>query len=70
MIRLSRFRNRLAEAEVVRRSGLFPGAAILQGIFAGPVLMSLANNLLTAGLMATACIIEIFSYHLIQAVLG
>ena len=53
MIRLSRFRNRLAEAEAFRRSRLFLGPAILQGIFPGPVLMSLANNLLTAGLMAT-----------------
>ena len=53
MIRLSRFRNRLAEAVAVRRSSLFLGTAILQGIFSGPVLMSLANNLLTAGLMAT-----------------
>ena len=49
MIRLSRFRNRLAEAVAVRRSRLFLSTAILQG----PVLMSLANNLLTAGLMAT-----------------
>ena len=53
MIRLSRFRNRLAEAVAVRRSRLFLGTVILQGIFSGPVLMSLANSLLTAGLMAT-----------------
>ena len=52
-IQFSRFRNCPAEAEAVRRSGLFLGTAILQGVFLGPVLMSLANSLLTAGLTAT-----------------
>jgi hypothetical protein len=44
MIRLIRFHNRLAEAVAVRRSRLFLGTAVLQDIFAGPVLMSLANS--------------------------
>ena len=53
IIQFSRFRICPAEAVAVRRSGLFLGAAILEGIFPGPVLMSLANSLLTAGLTAT-----------------